>query len=84
MDQYVGLVALPLTRRPGTYGQVSVMFTTVDMTAKVGIDYTPTSGQVFFADGASAGEVNISLLGGIRRVNPVQFGVNLTTASGFP
>lgn len=73
-----------MSRGPGTYGNVSVAYSTSDITARLGIDYF-TGNQpvaVQFADATTEAMINISLLND-GLVHPAkQFVVNLVYVTG--
>jgi len=79
-----GSVLLALTRGPGSYGAVSVLYSTTDVTARLSIDYF-TGKQpvpVSFADSVTQGTINISLAND-GLVHPAkQFIVNLVYTTG--
>ena len=75
---------LALTRGPGTHGTVSVLYSTTDVTARLGVDYF-TGNQpvpVPFADSVAQATINISLTND-GLVHPAkQLVVNLVYATG--
>jgi Calx-beta domain len=79
-----GYLLLALARGPGTYGSVSVLYSTTDVTARLGIDYF-TGNQpvpVSFADSVTQATINISLTNDGLAHPAKQFIVNLVYATG--
>jgi hypothetical protein len=54
VGESIGPVTLSVTREKGYTGAVSVRYSTLARSAKLGIDYSPTSGTLAWADGDSA------------------------------
>jgi hypothetical protein len=63
-------------------GGASVQYSTADGSAKAGIDYTPTSGQLIFGPGVRARTIAVPILGDTLADGDKQFVVNLFNAAG--
>ena len=62
LNKSAGVAVLNLTRIGDTSVPVSVQYTTQDDTAKENIDYQPTSGNLFFGEGETSKQINVSLI----------------------
>jgi hypothetical protein len=77
-----GLVTITVNRSGGSYGQVSVDFTTIDGTATASLDYQATSGTLTFADGELNKNIQIALLRDQDYEGDETFHVELSNVKG--
>ncbi len=78
-----GMATFTVTRMGGMAGEATVAFTTADVTAMAGADYTTTSGILTFADGDAATQsVTIPILNDTDQEPAETFTVTLGTATG--
>jgi uncharacterized delta-60 repeat protein len=75
-------VDLTVTRLGGSYGEVSVNYSTVDNAAMASIDYVAVSGLLTFADGVTSQIVSISLLNDHDYEGDESFFVMLSNVQG--
>jgi uncharacterized delta-60 repeat protein len=75
-------IYLSVTRTNGSSGIVSVSFTTLGGTAVPGLNYTPTTGTLTFADGQTNRTVIIPLLTNTVVQGPVYLAIQLYGVSG--
>jgi hypothetical protein len=57
-----GFVTITVNRSNGSFGQVSVDYTTTDQTATASLDYEATSGTLIFADSELSKTIQVALL----------------------
>jgi len=56
-----GVASIPLTRKGGNFGRVTVLFTTHNGTATEGVDYVKPQGEVIFEDGEREATLDITI-----------------------
>ncbi len=78
----IGSVTLTVSRSGGSTGIVTVDFSTLDITALGGSDYTISSGTLVFADGEITKTITINIIDDLLLEGDEDFGVNLTNATG--
>ena len=78
-----GTVLLAITRTGGDDGAVSVSWSTADLTATAGNDYTPTtSGTVNLADGQSSATITVPILDDTTDEPAESFTVSISSPTG--
>ena len=77
-----GSVLLTVTRTGGSFGEVSVDYSTLDGTATAGSDYTSTSGTLTFADGVTSQAFSVPVLDDTDYEGNESFTVQLSNATG--
>ncbi len=78
----IGSVTLTVNRSGGSTGIVTVDYSTVDITALGGSDYTISSGTLVFADGEITKTITINIIDDLLLEGDEDFGVNLTNVTG--
>lgn len=61
-NQNAGVAIINVTRANGSYGQVTVNYTTINGTAKAGVDYTAKAGKLTFAAGVTNAIFTVPLI----------------------
>ncbi|MCI4392676.1 hypothetical protein PGIGA_G00148550 [Pangasianodon gigas] len=82
VEEDVGTFSIPVLRRVGTYGQVSVDYITRSLTAQSGSDYVLPNGTLTFRHGQNVSHINVSLVDDLDREYNEVFEIQLTAASG--
>ena len=77
-----GVVRVPVSRGPGTYGNVQATYTSKDVTAKSGLDYLPANGILALGSGMDMAYINVTILDDTEREFAEQFELTLTGVSG--
>lgn len=77
-----GTALITVTRQGGTGGVVTVDYTTGDITATAGADYTATAGTLTFADGETTKDILISLTDDSDDKLAETFSVSLSNPTG--
>lgn len=67
VEEDVGSFSLPVLRRVGMYGQVSVNYTTRSLTAQSGLDYILANGTVTFRHDQNVSHINVSIVDDLDR-----------------
>ncbi|VAW97242.1 hypothetical protein MNBD_GAMMA22-2257 [hydrothermal vent metagenome] len=78
----IGSVTLTVNRSGGSNGIVTVDYSTLDITALGGSDYTTSSGTLVFADGEVIKTITINIIDDLLLEGNEDFSVNLTNATG--
>ncbi|XP_053084899.1 adhesion G-protein coupled receptor V1 isoform X1 [Pangasianodon hypophthalmus] len=82
VEEDVGTFSIPVLRRVGMYGQVSVDYITRSLTAQSGSDYVLPNGTLTFRHGQNVSHINVSLVDDLDREYNEVFEIQLTAASG--
>jgi len=75
-------ITITVTRTSGSYGAVSVNYTTIDGSATANSDYSPASGVLSFADGVTSQTIAIPILNDAIYEGDENFAVQLSGVSG--
>lgn len=75
VDEDIGTFSIPVLRRVGMYGQVSVNYITRSFTAQSGSDYILPNGTITFRHGQNVSHINVSIVDDLDRW--VRFGLKL-------
>lgn len=67
VEEDVGSFSLPVLRRVGMYGQVSVDYITRSLTAQSGFDYILLNGTITFRHGQNVSRINVSIVDDLDR-----------------
>lgn len=76
-----GAATYTVTRSEGSFGEVSVSYTTEDHSAVAGSDYAPTAGTLIFADGETSKTIVVPILNDDVYEHDQTFSVALTGVS---
>ncbi|KAI5088303.1 G-protein coupled receptor 98 isoform X2, partial [Silurus meridionalis] len=82
VEEDVGTFSVPVLRRVGTYGQVSIDYITRSLTALSGSDYILFNGTITFRHGQNASSINVSIVDDLDRESNEVFEIQLVAASG--
>ncbi len=77
-----GVARIPVTRGPGTYGDVLVRYATQDGSAISGMDYLPAQGILTLLSGHDTGFINVSILDDTQREFLETFEISLLEVNG--
>lgn len=67
VEEDVGTFSMPVLRRVGVYGQVSVDYITRSFTAQSGSDYVLQNGTITFRPGQNISHINVSIVDDLDR-----------------
>lgn len=67
VEEDVGILSIPVLRRIGSYGEVTVEFISKGLTAQPGSDYIMLNGSITFQHGQSLSYINVSIVDDIER-----------------
>lgn len=67
VEEDVGTFSIPVLRRVGTYGQVSIDYITRSLTAQSGSDYILLNGTITFTHGQNVSHINLSIVDDLDR-----------------
>jgi hypothetical protein len=62
VDEQDGFVSIQIQRYPGTFGDITVNWSTQDINTTTGIDYSTISGDLTLLDGQNSAEFNIVIV----------------------
>ncbi|XP_026994314.2 adhesion G-protein coupled receptor V1 isoform X1 [Tachysurus fulvidraco] len=82
VEEDVGTLSVPVLRRVGVYGQVSVDYVTRSITAQSGTDYILQNDTITFRPGQNISHINVSIVDDLEREYNEVFEIRLTAASG--
>ncbi|XP_058231364.1 adhesion G-protein coupled receptor V1 isoform X3 [Hemibagrus wyckioides] len=82
VEEDVGTFSIPVLRRVGVYGQVSVDYITRSFTAQSGSDYILQNGTITFRPGQNISHINVSIVDDLDRESSEVFEIQLTATSG--
>lgn len=77
-----GIAQVPVIRRVGNYGLVTVSFETREMTATSGVDYSNANGVLEFKDGQTRALIKVTLRDDSIREFEEQFNITLSNPTG--
>lgn len=67
VEEDVGTLSVPVLRRVGVYGQVSVDYVTRSITAQSGTDYILQNDTITFRPGQNISHINVSIVDDLER-----------------
>ena len=73
---------MPLSRGPGTYGDVSVRYTATSGTASIGSDFLLPASRVIIPDGVAMATINVTILDDVDREFAETFQLRLLSVTG--
>lgn len=82
VDEGAGFVTLNVTRSGGRAFTATVNYQTTDGTAKAGVNYVASNGNVTFAPGETSKTIQIPIIDDANPSSTLQFTVKLTDANG--
>lgn len=84
VDETSGDQAIVVNRIGNTNGTIYVNYSTTDVTAKAGVNYTKTSGTLVFTNGQSSQSFRVPIIYDPQITGNLAFYVNLSTSNGSP
>uniref|UniRef100_UPI003AAD5B8E adhesion G-protein coupled receptor V1 n=1 Tax=Centroberyx gerrardi TaxID=166262 RepID=UPI003AAD5B8E len=82
VEEDVGTLLIPVVRRVGSYGPVSVQFISRGLTATPDLDYILSNGSVMFSHGQNTSHINITVIDDLDSEHEEMFEVQLVGATG--
>lgn len=82
VQEEAGMAVVPVIRRIGSYGVVTVSYVTQPLTAIPGVDYVPASGILQLTSGQEKAVINITIIDDTLREFEEQFSVALSNPTG--
>uniref|UniRef100_A0A672JI01 Adhesion G-protein coupled receptor V1 n=1 Tax=Salarias fasciatus TaxID=181472 RepID=A0A672JI01_SALFA len=82
VEEDVDSVLIPVVRKVGSYGLVSVQFVSRGLSAIPGLDYILNNGSLTFADGQNTSHINVTILDDLDSEPEETFEVLLVGATG--
>ena len=76
------MASVPLSRGPGTYGDVSVRYTATSGTASIGSDFLLPASRVVIADGVAMATINVTIMDDEDREFAEMFQLTLLSVTG--
>ena len=76
------MASVPLSRGPGTYGDVSVRYTATSGTATIGTDFLLSVNEVVIPSGVAMATVNVTIVDDEEREFAETFMLRLMSATG--
>ena len=77
-----GVAKIPVIRKGGNYGSITVKFTVTEVNATAGVDYVVSSNEVIIDDGARETTIDIVLLDDNLMEYAEQFTITINSVLG--
>ncbi|KAM8865111.1 adhesion G-protein coupled receptor V1 isoform 2-T2 [Synchiropus picturatus] len=82
VEEHSGTLFIPVVRRVGSHGAVSVQFVTNGLSATPDVDFIQTNGSVIFSHGQNIGFINVTIIDDMDSEQEEVFEVRLVGAGG--
>ena len=82
VSESAGVASVPLSRGPGTYGDVSVRYTATSGTASIGSDFLLPASRVVIPDGIAMATINVTIMDDEDREFAETFQLSLLSVTG--
>ena len=77
-----GVAKIPVVRKGGNYGSVTVKFTVTEVSATAGVDYAVSNNEVVIDDGKMEANINIDLIDDSLMEYAEQFTITIDSILG--